>query len=294
METNLSPVQIWLHAIRPKTLFASVSPILVGTAVAHHEGGMHLPTAIVAMLVALLLQILSNLANDYFDHKKGADAKRVGPLRVMNAGLVTERQMQTAMGITIALAIAAGLYLVYQGGWPILLLGLLAIICAVAYTGGPYPLGYHGLGEVFVFIFFGLVGVVGSAYVQTGNVTWLAVVASIPIACLATAIIVVNNLRDIESDREAGKHTIAVRLGRLGTIREYHVLILISFLVPIVMVIFLDTSWVWLVIPVCLPIALPLAARVKTALGRDLVPVLVGTSRLTFIFAAVFAFGLLL
>ena len=294
METNLSPLQIWLHAIRPKTLFASVSPILVGTAVAFHENGEHWPTAVVAMLVALLLQILSNLANDYFDHKKGADKNRVGPLRVMNAGLVSERQMQIAIGLTIVLCLLGGLYLVYQGGWPILVLGLLAIICAVAYTGGPYPLGYHGLGEVFVFIFFGLVGVAGSAYVQTGNLTWLAIIASIPIACIATAIIVVNNLRDIESDKAAGKHTLATRLGRQGTIREYHALLAIAFVVPLLMTIFLDTSWVWLVIPVCLPFALPLASRVKTALGRDLVPVLVGTSRLTFIFGAVFAFGLML
>jgi 1,4-dihydroxy-2-naphthoate octaprenyltransferase len=294
METNLSPLQIWLHAIRPKTLFASVSPILVGTAVAYHEGGEHVPTAIVALLVAVLLQITSNLANDYFDHMKGADVNRVGPLRVMNAGLVSERQMQAAIGTSIGLSLLGGLYLVYQGGWPILVLGILAIICAVAYTGGPFPLGYHGLGEVFVFIFFGLVGVAGSAYVQTNNLTWLAIIASLPIACLATAIIVANNLRDIESDKAAGKHTLATRLGRWGTIREYHLLFAVAFLIPLLMTIFLDTRWVWLVVPVCLPFALPLASRVKTALGRDLVPVLVGTSRLTFIFAAVFAFGLLL
>lgn len=294
MNTDLSPLQIWLHAIRPKTLFASVAPILVGTAVAYHEDGEHWPTAIVALLVAVLLQITSNLANDYFDHKKGADKQRVGPLRVMNAGLVSDRQMLTAIGLTIALSLIGGLYLVYRGGWPMLVLGLLAIICAIAYTGGPYPLGYHGLGEVFVFIFFGLVGVAGSAYVQTGNLTWLAIIASIPIACIATAIIVVNNLRDIETDKAAGKHTLATRLGRLGTIREYHLLLAIAFLIPVLMAILLDTRWTWLVIPVCIPIALPLVRTIRTALGRDLVPVLVGTSRLTFIFGAVFAFGLML
>ncbi|HQY29825.1 MAG TPA: 1,4-dihydroxy-2-naphthoate polyprenyltransferase [Thermomicrobiales bacterium] len=255
METNLSPLQIWLHAIRPKTLFASVSPILVGTAVAHHEGGLHLPTALAALAVALLLQILSNLANDYFDHRKGADAKRIGPLRVMQAGLVSNRQMQIAIALTTLLAIACGLYLVARGGWPILLLGLLAIICAIAYTGGPFPLGYNGLGELFVFIFFGLVGVAGSAYVQTGNLTWLAIVASLPIACLATAIIVVNNLRDIESDKAAGKHTLAVRLGRLRTIREYDLLLLIAFVIPQILLFVTDLRWTWLVIPIALPIA---------------------------------------
>jgi 1,4-dihydroxy-2-naphthoate octaprenyltransferase len=218
------PLAIWWHAIRPKTLFASISPILVGSAVAHHEGGFHLLAALVSLAVALLLQITSNLANDYFDFRKGADESRVGPLRVMQAGLVSARQMQVAIGIAVALSIAGGLYLVARGGWPIFLLGLAAVICAVAYTGGPFPLGYHGLGDLFVFIFFGFVGVAGSAYVQTRDLTWLAIIASLPIACLATAIIVANNLRDIETDRAAGKRTLATRLGRLGTIREFQLL----------------------------------------------------------------------
>ena len=220
MTVELSPVSIWMHAIRPKTLFASIAPILVGSAVARHEDGFHLLAALVSLIVALLLQILANLANDYFDHKRGVDQDRVGPLRVMQAGLVTDRQMQTAIGLTIALAVAGGLYLVARGGWPILVIGLLAILCAVVYTGGPFPLGYHALGDLFVFIFFGLVGVAGSAYVQTRDLTWFAICAAIPIACLATAIIVANNLRDIESDRAAGKHTLATMLGRSGTIRE--------------------------------------------------------------------------
>ena len=292
--TTPSPLSIWLHAIRPKTLFASISPIIVGSAVARHEGGFHLPTALVALLVALLLQILSNLANDYFDHKRGADTHRVGPLRVTQAGLVTDRQMQTAIGVTIALAIAGGLYLVYRGGWPILVLGLLAIICAVAYTAGPFPLGYHGLGDLFVFIFFGLVGVAGSAYVQTRDLTWFSIIAALPIACLATAIIVANNLRDIETDRAAGKHTLATRLGRPGTIREYQGLFAVAYLIPLLLAIFGDVPWAWLVIPVALPIALPLVTAVQTATGKGLIPVLVGTSRLTFIFGALFAIGILL
>ena len=294
MTITLSPLEIWLHAIRPKTLFASVSPIIVGSAVAYHEDGFHLPTALIALAVAVLLQILANLANDYFDHKHGADTDRVGPLRVMQAGLVTDRQMRTAIGINIALAIAGGLYLVYRGGWPILVLGLLAVICAVAYTGGPVPLGYHGLGDLFVFVFSGLVGVAGSAYVQTRDLTWLAIIASLPIACLATAIIVANNLRDIETDRAAGKHTLATRLGRLGTIREFQGLIAIAYLIPLLLAIVGDVPWAWLVIPVTLPLALPLVTAVQTSAGKGLIPVLVGTSRLTFYFAAVFAMGIIL
>lgn len=294
MSEALSPVQIWLHAIRPKTLFASISPILVGSAVAWREDGFEWFTALVALAVALLLQITSNLANDYFDFKRGADKERVGPLRVMQAGLVSERQMQIAIGTTIALSITCGLYLVYQGGWPIFVAGLAAVICAVAYTGGPFPLGYHGLGDLFVFIFFGLVGVAGSAYVQTNDLTRLAIVASLPIACLATGIIVANNLRDIETDRAAGKHTLATRLGRTGTIGEYTMLVAIAYVIPVMMAIFMDVSWAWLVVPVTLPIAIPLLAAVRTASGRELVPVLIGTSRLTFIFGAVFAFGIIL
>jgi 1,4-dihydroxy-2-naphthoate octaprenyltransferase len=294
MSESLTPVQIWLHAIRPKTLFASIAPIVVGSAVAWHEDGFHLLTAVVALTVALLLQITSNLANDYFDFKRGADKERVGPLRVMQAGLVTERAMQRAIALTVALAIACGLYLVYQGGWPIFVAGLAAVICAIAYTGGPFPLGYHGLGDFFVFIFFGLVGVAGSAYVQTHSLTWFAIWASIPIACLATGIIVANNLRDIETDRAANKHTLATRLGRRGTIIEFIGLFAIAYLVPLLLAIFAGVPWAWIVIPVTLPIALPIVQMVRVATGRDLVPVLVGTSRLTFIFAVVFAFGIIL
>jgi 1,4-dihydroxy-2-naphthoate octaprenyltransferase len=294
MSESLTPVQIWLHAIRPKTLFASIAPIVVGSAVAWHEDGFHLLTAVVALTVALLLQITSNLANDYFDFKRGADKERVGPLRVMQAGLVTERAMQRAIALTVALAIACGLYLVYQGGWPIFVAGLAAVICAIAYTGGPFPLGYHGLGDFFVFIFFGLVGVAGSAYVQTHSLTWFAIWASIPIACLATGIIVANNLRDIETDRAANKLTLATRLGRRGTIIEFIGLFAIAYLVPLLLAIFAGVPWAWIVIPVTLPIALPIVQMVRVATGRDLVPVLVGTSRLTFIFAVVFAFGIIL
>jgi 1,4-dihydroxy-2-naphthoate octaprenyltransferase len=294
MTTELSPLQVWLHAIRPKTLFASISPILVGSAVAWREDGFHLLAAIVSLIVALLLQILSNLANDYFDFKRGADKERVGPLRVMQAGLVSERQMQAAIGITITLAIAGGLYLVYRGGWPIFVLGLLAVICAVAYTGGPFPLGYYGLGDLFVFIFFGLVGVAGSAYVQTGELTWLAILAAVPIGCLATAIIVANNLRDIETDRAAGKHTLATRLGREGTVYEYTTLIVTAFTLPILIAFWGEPTWTWLATIVCLPLAIPLVAAIDKATGRELIPVLVGTARLTFVFAAVFAMGIVL
>ena len=294
MTSQMSALQIWLLAIRPKILPASIAPILVGSAVAWREDGFHLLAALASLIVAVLLQILSNLANDYFDFRKGADEHRVGPLRVMQAGLVSARQMQVAIGLTAALAIAGGLYLVARGGWPIFIIGLLAVICAVAYTGGPFPLGYYGLGDLFVFLFFGLVGVAGSAYVQTRELTWLAILAAVPIGCLATAIIVANNLRDIETDRAAGKRTLATYLGRDGTVYEYVALIVTAFTVPILIAFWAEPTWSWLAVPVCLPLALPLVAAIDKATGRELVPVLIGTSRLTFIFAAVLAMGIVL
>jgi 1,4-dihydroxy-2-naphthoate octaprenyltransferase len=281
-------------AIRPMSLFASVAPILVGSAVAIREGGFAPLTAAVALLVAMLLQILSNLANDLFDFRRGADRARVGPARVVQSGLVSERRMEVAIGLVVLLALLGGLHLVWRGGWPILLLGLLALLCAVAYTGGPFPLGYHGLGDLFVFIFFGLVGVAGSAYVQTRDLTLLAVLCALPIACLATAIIVPNNLRDIETDRAAGKRTLAVRIGPRATVSEYLALLAAAYLIPPVLCLTGQIGLGWLLTLVSAPLALALATHIRSATGRELVPVLIGTSRLTGLFGLLFAIGIAL
>jgi 1,4-dihydroxy-2-naphthoate octaprenyltransferase len=286
--------RVWWLAIRPRTLPAAVGPIAVGTAVAIREDGFYLPAALAALLVALLLQIAANLANDLFDFKRGADVGRVGPTRVTQSGLVSPRAMAVATGIVVALATLAGLVLVWRGGWPILALGLLAILAAVAYTGGPFPLGYHGLGDLFVFIFFGLVGVAGSAYVQTEQLTWFAVIAAIPVGCLATAIIVVNNLRDLETDRAANKRTLAVRLGRAGTIGEYLLLLAIAYLIPLLLWLTGELSIWWWMPWLSLPLALPLARKVRSEQGRALNPVLAGTARLSLVFSLLFAVSILL
>jgi 1,4-dihydroxy-2-naphthoate polyprenyltransferase len=227
--------RLWVLAARPATLPAAVVPVLVGTAaVLLPAGGLSRPLAfLAALLCSLLIQIGTNLANDYFDFRKGADTnERLGPTRVTQAGLIAPGQVLTATLVAFGLAALVGLYLVQVGGWPILLVGALSILSGLAYTGGPYPLGYHGLGDLFVFVFFGLVAVVGSAYLQTGQIEPVALGAAIPTGLLVTAILVVNNLRDADTDRAAGKMTLAARFGRPAARVEYGLFVLGAYLFP--------------------------------------------------------------
>lgn len=292
---NLSAFKIWMLAIRPKTLPAAMGPVIVGTALAIGEQVFDFLPALAALLVALLLQIGSNLANDVFDFKKGVDTKeRTGPLRVTQAGLLTPHQVMRGMWLIFALALALGLYLTWVGGWLILALGIAAIISAIAYTGGPFPLGYHGLGEIFVFVFFGPVAVCGTYYVQAGHVSTAAWWASLPVGFLITAILVVNNFRDLPTDKRTGKRTMAVRLGPAGTQWEYFMLLVASFAVPLLMWLqHLASAWVlctWL----ALPFTLSLLQDMKTKKGRPLNATLAGTARLSLIFSILFAVGYLL
>ncbi len=295
--TAVSPSSIaaWKLAVRPKTLPAAVSPVVVGTAVAYHQGGFYWPAALACLAVALLLQIASNLANDVLDFRKGADtAKRLGPTRVTQAGLLSQRQMTIATVLVLVASMAVGGFLVWRGGWVFLAVGLLAIVSAVAYTGGPFPLGYNGLGEVFVFLFFGLVAVVGTAYVQTLTFTTLAVVAAVPVGCLITAILVVNNLRDIDTDREAGKRTLAARFGRRFAIYEYDTLLFVSYVIPgLLFTAGAIGNFFWLPI-LTVPIALTLTRKVAVLSGPPLNPVLGDTARLSVIFAVAFAGAIIL
>lgn len=287
-------VNPWLLAIRIKTLPAAATPVIVGTSLAQAAGVFHLLSAVAAFAVALLLQIAANLANDVFDHKRGADTEeRLGPVRVTQSGLIAPRQVMIATGLTLGLAILAGLYLVARGGWPILVIGLLAVVSALAYTGGPRPIGYHGLGEVFVFLFFGLVAVAGTYYVQAGEVSGLALGVAVPIGCLVTAILVVNNLRDIETDRRAGKRTLAVRLGRERTIWEYSLLIALAYgSLPLLWT--TGLAGPWLLLPfVTLPVAGKLVQAVSSEQGRALNPLLAGTARLLLLFGLALSAGIL-
>lgn len=290
-----SPVALWLLAVRPKTLPAAVAPVVVGVAVAVDGGGFAPWAAGAALAVALLLQIAANLANDVFDFKRGADTgARLGPARVTQQGLIPPRRVLAATWLVLALATVAGLYLVWRGGWPILLLGLLALASAVAYTGGPAPLGYLGLGDLFAFLFFGPVAVAGTAYVQTRHLTPLALLASIPIGCLVTAILVVNNLRDRDTDRAAGKRTLAVRLGAAGTRLEYALLLAIAYAVPLAAAATGAVGRWWWLPWLTLPIALPLLRRLWRSSGAAFNPLLAATARLTLLFALLQAGSIIL
>jgi 1,4-dihydroxy-2-naphthoate octaprenyltransferase len=291
----MSPLQVWILAARPKTLPAAVAPVIAGTAVAYYEDGLHWISAVLAVLTALLLQVAANFANDALDFRKGADTgERLGPTRVTASGMISAEGVMRATVVTLALAVVTGLPLVFRGGWPILLLGVAAIICAVAYTGGPFPLGYLGLGEVFVFIFFGLAAVAGTAYIQTGELTALALAVSVPIGALAVGILIVNNLRDIETDRVAGKKTLAVRLGALNTKREYGLMLVIAGVSPIV---FWAVGWLdWPVVLTLLwwPFGVALWNQITVRTGRELNPTLGNTGRALLVYSVVLSAALVL
>jgi 1,4-dihydroxy-2-naphthoate octaprenyltransferase len=295
MSERPSTFHIWYIAARPWTLPASVAPILVGSAVAWHEGGFHPLTAFLALITALLLQIAANFANDAIDFKRGTDTPdRVGPTRITSAGYVTYDQVMRATAITLGLAVLTGLYLVYRGGWPFLLLGLAAVICAVAYTGGPFPISYLGLGEVFVFIFFGLIAVTGTAYLQTGNFTALALAASIPSGAMNVGILIVNNYRDLEGDRIANKRTVAVRIGPEKTRIEYQVMLLATMAVPFL---FWAVGWLnaWALLTVLAwPLFWQLRQQIHTLRGPALNKTLGMTGRTSLVFSVLFSIALVL
>lgn len=280
----------WLMAARPRTLAASLVPILVGNALAYNRGRFDVVLCIATLAVALLLQIGSNFANDVFDFLKGADVARRGPTRVTQSGLLSPRQMLFSTGAIFVLAAVLGLYLVLSAGWPLVIAGGLAIVTALAYTGGPWPLGYHGLGEVFVFIFFGLVGVGGSYYVQTHELTAQALAAAVPVGLLITNILVVNNLRDIDSDRAAHKRTLAVRIGAGATRSQFTLFVYAAYAVPPLMAIAgLAGDWFWL--PwLSVPLALGLVREARTATeGPQFLKLLVHTVRLNLAYGVLFA-----
>ncbi len=288
--------RVWWLGARPATLVAAVGPVLVGTAVGVREAGaVRWGPFLAALLAAVLIQVGTNYANDLFDYLKGADRpERVGPTRITARGLVTVRQMRWAVGLTFGAATLLGLYLVWVGGWPILAIGLASIAAGILYTAGPWPLGYVGLGDLFVFVFFGLVAVGGSAYLQTGTLSLLALAAAVPVGFLITAILVVNNLRDIPTDRAAGKRTLAVRIGDRATRWQYAVLVLSAYLVPLLLWLFDRTAPTVLLAWLTLPLGLHVVRTVLAgAAGAALNPVLKRTGQLQLAFAALFALGIL-
>ncbi len=286
----------WLIAARPKTLPASISPVLVGTALALREGIFDPFVFIATLAAAVLLQIGANFSNDVFDYLKGADKARVGPQRVTQSGLLSVRQMLIGAAVVFIFAALVGLYLVVVGGMPILVIGAVSILCAIAYTAGPFPLAYRGLGDPFAFVFFGVVAVMGTYFLQTRQFTLTSFIASLPCALFATAIIVTNNLRDIDTDRAANKITLAVRIGDRASRIEYVVMFVIAYLVPIVLLLIGLVRDGWVVLPwVSLPIAFALARDLwRTPRSPTLNPILGRTAQLNLIFSVLFSVGLLL
>ena len=286
-------IGVWVLAARPRTLTAAVVPVVVGTAVAAAGGGMRLVPAFAALLSAICIQIGTNLANDYHDFQRGADThERVGPRRVTQSGLIAPRTVRAAALAAFGAAALLGAYLAAVGGWPILMTGVLSILSGWLYTGGPWPLGYHGLGDVFVFVFFGLVATAGTIYVQMRSVPTAGWIAAVPIGALATAILVVNNLRDIATDAKAGKRTLAVRLGRGATRVEYLALLAVAFAAPFAL---LPFARGWVLLPLAaLPLAIPPLRLVLRAEGAALNEALGATARLQLAYGALLAAGLLL
>ncbi len=286
-------IRAWVLATRPATLTAAIAPVLVGAAVAKASGELRPAPAIAALIGAILIQIATNFANDVFDAEKGADThERLGPTRAVQAGLISARGMKTGLLVTIALALAVGGYLTYACGTPIVIIGLASLLAGVAYTGGPYPLGYHGLGDLFVMIFFGFVAVCGTAFVASGHVPPLAWLASAPVGAIATAVLVVNNVRDRKTDVNAGKRTLAVRFGKRACVFEYGALLAIAYASPIVAVVTFGRS-PWALLPLAtIPLGVTLLRALITLEGKSLNAVLAGTARLLLGYSALFAAGL--
>jgi 1,4-dihydroxy-2-naphthoate polyprenyltransferase len=289
--------RIWIMAARVRTLPAAIAPVLVGTALAATEGTLRAGAFLAALVGAMFIQVGTNLSNDYSDARRGADTEdRLGPVRVTAGGLVPPRQVLLATYVSFGVAVLAGSYLIAVAGWELLAVGAASILAGILYTGGPRPYGYEGLGEIFVFLFFGVVAVAGSYFVQREALPWEAFALAVPVGLLASAILVVNNVRDLETDRRAGKRTLAVRLGRGRTRALYAAMVYGAFLtVPLSWLIGGSLS-AWLLLPLlALPLAVPLVRAVRNQTdGASLNGALAGTGMLQLAFCVLLALGLLL
>jgi 1,4-dihydroxy-2-naphthoate octaprenyltransferase len=291
---SASQTQIWLEAARPRTLPAAVAPVLVGSALAWHDGTFQLAAAALCLGFALLVQVGTNFANDYYDFVRGADtATRVGPRRAVAAGLVSPVTMKRVMMTTFGAAFLVGLGLIAWGGPWLLAIGVASILAGIAYTGGPWPLAYHGLGDVFVLIFFGLVAVGGTYFVQAGRLAAEALLAGVPVGLLAANILVVNNYRDVETDVLAGKRTLVVRLGRPAARAQFVGSLAVAFAVPV-------WFWArgvasaWVLLPLALaPVAWMHARRLRESkTPSELIALLGATGKLLAGYAVLFGAGL--
>ena len=291
-----SRLAAWKMAVRLPTLTAALAPVVVGSSAAFHDDALAIGPAAAALVGALALQAGANFANDVFDFERGADtAERLGPPRATQMGLLSPAQMKLGMWFAFAAAMVCGIYLTYEAGWVVVAIGLASIAGAIIYTGGPWPIGYHALGDLFTFVFFGLVAVIGTYFVQTKEVTGFALLASMPVACTVTCILVVNNLRDIETDRRAGKTTLGVVMGDRGTRAWFGVLMVAAWLAMAVGI-FAGAPWAALALLASVPLGIRLYRPIWSGtVGRELNPILKATARyhlfLGLLWAAALAIG---
>ena len=285
----------WIIAGRPKTLLAAIVPVVVGTALAINKGKFVLLFSVIALLCSLLIQVGTNFTNDLYDFLKGADSEdRKGPLRVLAAGLISVKEMKIGVVFIFSAAFILGLILVYEAGPVILVIGILSIIAGITYTAGPFPLAYNGLGDIFVFMFFGIAGTTGTYYIQVKEFSMVSFLTSIPVGALITDILVVNNYRDIEEDKAAGKRTLAVIFGKDFTRFQFIFLILTSFAIPAVLYFFFDFKY-WILLPyLTFPIAYKLIIMLYTLEGFQLNKTLELTAKLSALYGFLFAAGLIL
>jgi 1,4-dihydroxy-2-naphthoate octaprenyltransferase len=291
----LTPGRVWWSAVRPATLAASVAPVLAGTAVAIHDGSIRPIAGFGALLVALAMQVGVNFANDYSDFVRGADTpQRMGPVRAASSGVIAPEQVRWAALVAFGVAGIAGLALSLATDWRLLVVGAACLLAGWLYTGGPRPYGYLGLGELFVFLFFGLVATCGTVYVEALRVTPLAILTGVAMGCLATAILVLNNLRDIETDAAAGKRTLATRIGRDRTLMLLALLVVAAFIVPVVMSVLGFASAAALLVLLAIPIAtLPVRTAFASRSGPALVAALKRMAAAEIVYAMLLAVGLL-
>lgn len=292
---QISKFDTWILASRPKTLLAAVVPVVTGTSIVSYETKVNILASAIALICAVLIQVGTNFVNDLYDYLSGADNKdRKGPTRALASGLLSVSEMKAAIIIVFVLTFLLGLYLVYISTWITLLIGLLSIFAGIAYTAGPYPLAYNGLGDVFVFLFFGIIGTVGTYYVQVVDVSALVLWSSIPVGALITNILVVNNYRDIDEDREVGKNTLAVKMGKKFTRYQYLTFMILSYLILFV-VYFTFNQRIYVFLPMLtLPLAIKLIRMIFSYSGEMLNKTLELTAKLSAFYGFLFAVGIVL
>lgn len=293
--SNKNKIHLWILASRPKTLPAAFVPVLVGSSIAYNQGKFYPLYSLIALICSLLIQIGTNFTNDLYDHLKGADTeKRKGPLRVLSAGLISPNEMKLAIVLVFGLTFLLGLYLVYVTDWKIFVIGVFSIIAGLAYTAGPYPLAYHGLGDLFVFLFFGIIGTMGTYYLHHQEFTLISFLVSLPVGALITNILIVNNYRDVEEDKQAGKNTLAVILGREFSRYEYIFFLLLAFFIPFILYFKFNFNATIFLPYVTLPLAIILVKMIFNFQEQQLNKTLEVSAKYSALYGILFSVGMII